>query len=73
MTVWTIASGQRRHEGIGAGRDDQNVVLEIPAVGGAHATIVAIDGERTLAQIQRNAVLLEETRAHQRELLGGLA
>ena len=53
-----VLAGHRQDEGVGAGGDQQPVVVGFGAVGRDHLALDAIDLRDRLAQVQRDAVLL---------------
>ncbi|MCY1246432.1 hypothetical protein D9M72_596650 [compost metagenome] len=69
--VLAVLARHRRHEGVGAGGQDQLVIGEGLAGRHLHRARGAVDLHRTRVQAQQHVVvLLEEAGRHQRQVLG---
>ena len=65
-----VVSGDRRHEGPGAGGQDQRVVSDPGAVRAGHPSAAAVDGGHLRVQPQPQAGVVQDAGAGQRESSG---
>lgn len=68
-----VLVGDRRYEGVGAGGEDEDVVVDDQARAGGHPLRLAVDGLRRVADVELDALLLDERHVGHREVLGRLA
>ncbi len=67
-----LPTGDRRHEGRRAGREDQRVVRKPSALRGEYLPVLTVDGRDAVTQVHGDAGVLVAVGRDQREVAGGL-